>query len=104
MTSREDLLEKLKDHFDPQASKGMQAIYQFDITDGDNYYLVINDGTMEIHEGNHHEPSITLSADKQTLKGVMEGNISGMGAFMSGRLKATGNVMLATQLSKLFKR
>jgi putative sterol carrier protein len=32
----------------------------------------------------------------------MRGDVNGMSAFMSGKLKATGNVMLATRLSALF--
>jgi putative sterol carrier protein len=32
----------------------------------------------------------------------MSGDINGMTAFMTGKLKATGNVMLATKLTSLF--
>ncbi|MDR5874822.1 SCP2 sterol-binding domain-containing protein [Halomonas sp. CUBES01] len=95
-------LEKLQARFDPQAAQGMNEIFQFHFSDAGSHYLDIQDGTLGIHEGEHDDPSVSLSMSTDTLKGIMTGDINGMTAFMTGKLKATGNVMLATKLTSLF--
>ncbi|MFI0471360.1 SCP2 sterol-binding domain-containing protein [Halomonas sp. HMF6819] len=94
--------EKLESRFDPQAAKGMDEIFQFHFSDEQSHYLHVQDGTLGIHEGEHDDPSVTLTTSTETLRGIMSGDISGMSAFMSGKLKASGNVMLATKLTSLF--
>lgn len=95
-------LEKLQARFDPQAAQGMNEIFQFHFSDAGSHYLDIQDGTLDIHQGEHDDPSVSLSMSTDTLKGIMNGDINGMTAFMTGKLKATGNVMLATKLTSLF--
>lgn len=95
-------LEKLQARFDPQAAQGMNEIFQFHFSDAGSHYLDIQDGSLGIHEGEHDDPSVSLSMSTDTLKGIMSGDINGMTAFMTGKLKATGNVMLATKLTSLF--
>ncbi|MBZ9556894.1 MULTISPECIES: SCP2 sterol-binding domain-containing protein [Modicisalibacter] len=102
MSNTPSVIDTLKARFDPQAAKGMNETFQFLISDADDYYLQIEDGTLDIQQGEHDDPSVTLSTDSATLKGVLKGELNGMQAFMSGRLKASGNVMLATKLSQLF--
>ncbi|MGQ7263203.1 SCP2 sterol-binding domain-containing protein [Vreelandella sp. V005] len=95
-------LEKLKARFNPEAAEGMNEVFQFHFSDAGNYYLHIQDGTLDVQEGEHDDPSVSLSLTTDTLKGIMSGEINGMTAFMTGKLKATGNVMLATKLTSLF--
>ena len=95
-------LEKLEARFNPAAAKGMEEVFQFHFTDAGSYYLNIQDGTLDVQEGEHDDPSVSLSLTTDTLKGIMSGEINGMTAFMTGKLKATGNVMLATKLTSLF--
>ncbi|GHE19502.1 SCP2 sterol-binding domain-containing protein [Halomonas urumqiensis] len=95
-------LDKLHSHFDPQAAQGMDEVFQFHFSDAGSHYLVVKDGTLDVKEGEHDAPSVSLSMSTDTLKGVMNGEINGMTAFMTGKLKASGNVMLATKLSSLF--
>ncbi|MDF9434362.1 MULTISPECIES: SCP2 sterol-binding domain-containing protein [Chromohalobacter] len=102
MADANTVIEKLQSRFDPAAARGMDEVFQFHITDADDYYLNVKDGTLDIQPGEHDDPSVSLTTDTETLKGVMNGEINGMQAFMSGKLKATGNVMLATKLTSLF--
>ncbi|MGC3874340.1 SCP2 sterol-binding domain-containing protein [Halomonas sp. GXIMD04776] len=102
MTNHSATLERLKTRFDPQAAQGMDDVFQFNVSDAEDYYLHVQDGTLGIHSGEHDDPSVTLATDSTTLKGLLNGEIDGMHAFMSGKLKATGNLMLATKLSTLF--
>lgn len=95
-------LEKLQTRFDPDAARNMHEVFQFHFSDLGAYYLRVNDGTLDVKAGEHDDPSVSLSLSSDTLKGLMRGEINGMSAFMSGKLKATGNVMLATRLSTLF--
>ncbi|MBB3189066.1 SCP2 sterol-binding domain-containing protein [Halomonas cerina] len=96
------IIAKLHDRFDAQAAQGMDAVFQFHFSDAGDHHLVVRNGTLDIREGEHDEPSVSLSMHSATLKKVMSGELNGMSAFMSGKLRATGNVMLATQLTRLF--
>ena len=95
-------LEKLEARFNPEAAEGMDEVFQFHFSDAGSYYLNIQDGKLDVQEGEHDDPSVSLSLSTDTLKGIMNGDINGMTAFMTGQLKATGNVMLATKLTSLF--
>ncbi|PCF97674.1 SCP2 sterol-binding domain-containing protein [Vreelandella nigrificans] len=95
-------LEKLQARFNSEAAKGMDEVFQFHFTDAGSHYLNIQDGTLDAQEGEHDDPSVSLTMSTETLKGIMSGDVNGMTAFMTGKLKATGNVMLATKLTTLF--
>ncbi|UDM09026.1 SCP2 sterol-binding domain-containing protein [Halomonas sp. NyZ770] len=95
-------LEKLQSRFNPDAAKGMNEVFQFHFSDAGSHYLSVQDGSLGVHEGEHDDPSVSLSLSTDTLKGIMSGDINGMTAFMTGKLKATGNVTLATKLTSLF--
>nr|WP_163503208.1 SCP2 sterol-binding domain-containing protein [Halomonas socia] len=96
------IIDKLQQRFDADAAAGMDDVFQFSFSDADDYYLVVKDGSLDVQQGEHDDPSVTLAMTTDTLKGVMNGEINGMTAFMTGKLKATGNVMLATKLTSLF--
>lgn len=101
MSELNEIFTQMGARFDADAASGVDEIFQYDIDD-EYWYAVVNDGTCEIVEGEHDDPSVTLSMDVDTLKEVMSGETDGMQAFMAGRIKATGNMMLATQLANLF--
>lgn len=96
------IIAGLKDKFNATAAAGMDEVFQFNVEDGSNYYLVIKDNQCDIAEGDHDDPSVTLIMTKATLKDVLTGEEDGMQAFMAGKLRAEGDMMLATKLSSLF--
>lgn len=100
--SVKNVFEQLKSNFNADAAEGLDLVFQFNIEDDDNYHLVIKDGSCELVEGEHDDPSVTLIMNSETLQGIVSGETDGMQAFMAGQLRAEGDMMLATKLGELF--
>ena len=102
MSDLSNVFEEIKNRFNSAAAAGLEAVFQYQIDDGEPYYVSISDNACEVGAGEHDEPSVTLSMDTQTLQEVLSGETDGMQAFMSGRIRADGDIMLATRLTALF--
>ena len=96
------VFEKFEQNFNPDAAEGLDLVFQFDIEDDQTYHLIIKDGTCKMVEGAHDDPSVTLIMNSETLMGIVSGETDGMQAFMTGQLRAEGDMMLATKLGQLF--
>ncbi|PBP41822.1 SCP-2 family sterol carrier protein [Pseudomonas syringae] len=103
MTSVADAVQTMKDKFNPAAAAGLDLVFGFNITDEDKHYaLIVKDSTCKLEEGENPDANVTLVMDSQTLKGIVSGETDGMQAFMGGKLRAEGDMMLAMKLSELF--
>lgn len=96
------LFQSMQSRFNAQAAAGLDAVFQFELTDGDTTHIVIENQTCQVVDGEHDDPTVTLIMDSDTLQQVMTGELDGMQAFMTGRIRADGNIMLATKLNNLF--
>ena len=102
MTTVTEVISSMKQRFNPEAAAGLDKVFQLDITDGDTYHLIVENGTCDIKEGASEDPDVTLIMDSQTMVNIMTGEQNGMMAFMSGKVRAEGNMMLAGKLNDLF--
>ena len=102
MTTVADIVSTMKSKFNASAAAGLDLVFQFNIEDGDNHYLVVKDGTCEVVQGDAENPNVTLIMDSETLKGIVSGETDGMQAFMGGKLRVEGDMMLSMKLSELF--
>ena len=103
MTSVADAVHAMKAKFNPAAAQGLDLVFGFNITDEDKHYaLLVKDGTCDLQEGENPDANVTLVMDSETLKGIVSGETDGMQAFMGGKLRAEGDMMLAMKLSELF--
>ena len=100
----ERVIEKLPSRFVASNAKDFSAICQFLIEDGCDFYIQIKDNACNVNQGEHPDPNITLIMDAETVIDVVTGETDGRSAFLKGRLRAEGNVMLATKLGKLFSK
>ncbi len=96
MTTVADIVSTMKSKFNASAAAGLDLVFQFNIEDGDNHYLVVKDGTCEVVQGDAENPNVTLIMDSETLKGITSGETDGMQAFMAGKLRAEGDMMLGS--------
>lgn len=102
MSSTADIIQALTAKFNAAAAAGLDLVFQFNIEDADNYFLVVKDGTCDVQAGVNDDANVTLIMDSETFKGIATGETDGMQAFMGGKLRAEGDMMLAMKLSELF--
>lgn len=102
MTSVEDAVQAMKAKFNPAAAQGLDLVFGFRIDDAKNFSLIVKDGTCELQQGENPDAQVTLVMDGETLEGIVSGETDGMQAFMGGKLRAEGDMMLAMKLSELF--
>jgi len=81
----EDLKEELADI--------NQFVGQMVISDKDfKWWVRMGDGVYEYSKGETEEPSFTMSANWETMSGMMIGEIDGTSAYMSGDLQIEGDL------------
>ena len=90
--------------FNPNAAAGLNAVIQYNIegADGGNWYVVIKDQKCTVSEGVHSSPTLTMKMSDKDWIAMVSGQLNGMTAFMTGKLKTTGDIMLAQRLTTLF--
>ena len=102
MSSVAEYIKTYTARFNAAAATGLDLIFQFNIEEAGNYYLVVKDGTCDVQEGENAEANVTLIMDAETFQGLASGETDGMQAFMMGKLRAEGDMMLAMKLNELF--
>ena len=103
-TSVKDVFSGMPASFKPAAAKGISAVFQFEITGegGGLWNATVKDGTCQVAEGKHASPTVTLTMAGDTWLGIVNKQVNAIQAFMGGKLKLTGNMMLAQKMQDLF--
>lgn len=104
LTSVKEVFETMPKVFNANAAQGMDAVFQFHITGGEagDWNVAIKDGACQVAEGIHDAPSVSLTMADADWLAICNGELDGMTAFMSGKLKASGNIMMAQSIGNLF--
>tara|TARA_R110001583_G_scaffold53832_1_gene165552 strand:- start:857 stop:1171 length:315 start_codon:yes stop_codon:yes gene_type:complete len=100
--SHQQQLDAMVSRFDASAAGDLDVVFQYQLEGDDYYYLAIENGSCSLSAGEHDEPNATLTMDDETFAEILSGETEGMQAFMAGKLKVGGDMMLATRLTALF--
>lgn len=70
---------------------------QFEVTDAPEgsetrYYVAISDGSAEAVAGDAEDPDASITNDYETATAISKGDLNTQMAFMTGKLKVTGNM------------
>ena len=105
MASFQELKDRLTSSFIPAGADGIEALIQINIEGLSNFYISINNNSIEVEEGEDENPGLTLSFDSfETLEKVFSGDQSAaMQAFMQGKVKFSGDMTLGQKLGSVFK-
>lgn len=103
-TSVKEVFEKMPTVFNPAAAAGLNMVFQFHITGGQagDWSVEVKDGACTVSEGVHAGPTVSLTLADEDWLAMCNGTLDGMTAFMSGKLKADGDIMAAQRIPSLF--
>ncbi len=94
----------LESKMTPDKTEGMTASFQFNV-DGDdskNHFVKIVGGKGEVGAGTVDNPTIVMTATEADWLALVNGDLNGQTAFLTGKLKIQGDVTLAMKLESLF--
>ncbi len=104
MTTKE-IFSEMQKRMDANAAKltGIKGVFQFDISGADpgTYSVTIADGNGMVREGPSPSADITVTMASSDFVDIIEGRLDAIAAFMGGKLKVKGDMMLALQLQSL---
>ncbi len=101
-----DLMSKLPGAVVPENAVAIDAVVHFKLTGAEagEWNAVIKNGTCEVAQGlPHFRPTVTVSADSGDLVKIYEGQLDASQAYMSGRVKVSGDMAAAMQILALFR-
>ena len=95
----------MAEHFLPDKAAGRSAVIQYDVNteEGTQTWQVdVADGKCSTSQGASKEPSVTLTLSAPDFLRLVSGKLNGVQAFMSGKLKLKGDMMLAQTMQGWF--
>lgn len=95
-----DIIKLMPSGLNTVASADMKKSIQFEISNP--MYLLIDNGTCTVHDGMLDTADVALTMADDDLKALLKGELNGAMAYMSGKLKLKGDLMLAQRIPTLF--
>lgn len=99
-----ELFETMPERFNSAAAAGMTKTIQWNIT-GDEagvWAFQIVNGAGQLIPGGVDKPDTTFTTSGKDWVAIAEGKLDSMKAFMTGKLKVTGDMMLAMKAPQFF--
>ncbi|MCL5804608.1 MAG: SCP2 sterol-binding domain-containing protein [Candidatus Thermoplasmatota archaeon] len=84
--------------------KGPSKTFQISPSDSDHYYVVVGEGNISVSKGDGTSPAATISATDSLLSDIFSGKADAISAFMSGKLKVSGDIFGAQKLTDIMKK
>ncbi len=103
----DQVFEGMRQAFDPARAAGQAAVVQYEIAvpDGQRHYVMrVADGRCQIERGSAADPRVTIRIGLADFLRLVAGRLNGMQAFMSGKLKVSGDLFFAQTYQAWFDR
>jgi pimeloyl-ACP methyl ester carboxylesterase/putative sterol carrier protein len=94
------LLERLRTPI--EIDDDVRGTIALDITDGEAWSLEVHGSKLKLALGSAPEADTTITTDTETMVAVLRGDVSGIEAFVQGKLNVRGNLALSMRLSGSF--
>ncbi|MEW6474935.1 MAG: SCP2 sterol-binding domain-containing protein [Actinomycetota bacterium] len=102
----ERIFATMQTMFRPERAQGQDGVVQWEVDDGDAthvYHVIIDAGTCRTGAGPAEAPKATLSFTLPNFLRFMAGEMNGITAFMTGKMRISGDVMYAQRMEGFFR-
>jgi len=101
-----ELFEAMPSALNSAAAAGMNKTFQWNITgeEAGVWAFKIANGVGELIPGGVEKPDVTITVSDNDWLAITEGRLDPTSAFMTGKVKIAGDMMLAMRLQQLFPR
>jgi len=99
-TPREFVEKTLPAIFKPDKAASIDVIVQLNLTgpNGGDWIATIKNQTLQVTEGIHPSPTLTVKIADSDFMDLVSGKLSGTQAFFAGKIQFIGNFSLALKL------
>ena len=106
MSELENVMKGMAASFNPDAARGVTATIQLNASgeEGGSYVLAIEDGKVEASAGQAESPTATINVAAADWLAISRGDLDPMKAFMTGKVRFSGDMGLIMKLQKMFGR
>jgi putative sterol carrier protein len=97
----DDMAKQLAESRDKAAD--LTAVYQYHIVGdgGGRWVLTFDEGAATITPGTTDKPDVTITIDEEDMLAMSSGELSGVEAFMTGKLRVEGDAVLGMRLGSI---
>ena len=91
--------------FKPEKAEGTDAVIQLTLTGQEerSFYMLIEDGTLEIEDGTHPDPDMTVTAAAEDWLALNNGETNPMTLLMKQKVKFSGSLPMALKFRSMFE-
>jgi putative sterol carrier protein len=101
-----EIMERIPKAFAAGGSKDINAVVHFKFTGAEpgEWNATIQDGACHVAQGlPRSRPTISVVADSSDFVNIAAGELDATKAYMEGKIKVTGDLLLIPKLIKLFR-
>lgn len=107
MVEIQEGFDLMKKKFKPEVAKEIKKklVVQYNIAgvNGGSWQLILDNGKMEIVEGEKEKAVLTFSYDTaESFLGIQNGEIDGIQAYTTAKLRIGGPIALAQKIGEIF--
>lgn len=99
--SAREFFETLESRVDPSQTAGMSNSYVVDVEGAGQWKVDVRDGNLEVTEGDG-DADVRVSVGEQDFLRLVDGKLSPMTAYMTGKVKVKGDMGALMKLQKIF--
>ncbi len=103
-TRPQDVFDGMKQSFRPDRANGVNARFLFELSGptGGRWWIEVKDDKCQFGRGLVPHPSVTFVASDKDWVALSNGDLPGVWAVVTGRLKIRGDHRLARKLDEMF--